>query len=356
MKVAIRVDGSSYIGMGHIVRSLALAAAAERAGHSVVFGSRFEQGVTRIQEQGYPLTRWNSGTPDGPGLEYEPAGDTEEVLHWLRKESPDALITDSYRVDAEYFKAVKPLVACHYYIDDVNRLTANVDGVVNGNIGAETWDYSRFGHRAKLLLGCRYNLIRPEFRNLEPFTVHEETKAVLITAGGGKPGPVLSFLARSLLEDYSLDRVKVVVIAQGQSADMLELEKYAAVEPRLILKYNVKHMVSVMQECDLAISAGGSTVYELSAVGVPRLIYVLADNQNRIASEMEKAGLAVNLGPIQQITTLGLLAEVKKRLIDYEWRKRTSMLGRQLVDGYGSDRVIDDIGNFLGNNEGGGKK
>ncbi|MCR5796546.1 MAG: hypothetical protein K6G63_01315 [Eubacterium sp.] len=34
-----------------------------------------------------------------------------------------------------------------------------------------------------------------------------------------------------------------------------------------------------MQKCDIAISAAGSTLYELCACGVPTITYTTADNQ-----------------------------------------------------------------------------
>ena len=67
MKVAIRVDGSSFIGMGHVVRSLALGSAFRRAGHEVVFFSRFEHGISRLREQGFVVQAFTAGLPDGPG-------------------------------------------------------------------------------------------------------------------------------------------------------------------------------------------------------------------------------------------------------------------------------------------------
>lgn len=40
-----------------------------------------------------------------------------------------------------------------------------------------------------------------------------------------------------------------------------------------------KKMSELMQQCDMAVSAAGSTLYELCACGMPTITYVLADNQ-----------------------------------------------------------------------------
>ena len=109
MKVAIRVDGSPYIGMGHIVRCLALGSAFRRSGHEVVYFSRFEPGISRLKNAGFAVQEVAAGLPDGPDKEYEPSGDGESVRSLLAGQGFHCLVTDSYRVDEAYFAAVRPV-------------------------------------------------------------------------------------------------------------------------------------------------------------------------------------------------------------------------------------------------------
>jgi len=50
-------------------------------------------------------------------------------------------------------------------------------------------------------------------------------------------------------------------------------------------------MAEVMRGCDIARTAGGSTVYELAALGIPSVIIVQAGNQERIAEYLDRNGL-----------------------------------------------------------------
>ena len=77
MNIAIRSDGSPFIGMGHVMRCLSLAAVLRQSGHNVEFISRFEPGLSRIREQGFAVQHVMAGLPDGAGKEFEPAQDTE---------------------------------------------------------------------------------------------------------------------------------------------------------------------------------------------------------------------------------------------------------------------------------------
>ena len=137
MNIAIRADGSPFIGMGHVMRCLSLAAALRQSGHDVEFFSRFEPGLSRIREQGFAVRQVAGGLPDGAGKEYEPAQDTDAVCKLLAGGCYDGLVTDSYRLDADYFRQVRRLVKASFYIDDLNRFPVTVDAVINGNINAD---------------------------------------------------------------------------------------------------------------------------------------------------------------------------------------------------------------------------
>ncbi|NLV76359.1 MAG: UDP-2,4-diacetamido-2,4,6-trideoxy-beta-L-altropyranose hydrolase, partial [Tissierellia bacterium] len=56
---------------------------------------------------------------------------------------------------------------------------------------------------------------------------------------------------------------------------MLENYKYNNVK----FYMNVKNMKNLMINNDLAISAGGNTLYELCACGIPTIAIIIADNQ-----------------------------------------------------------------------------
>ena len=63
-----------------------------------------------------------------------------------------------------------------------------------------------------------------------------------------------------------------------------------------VLHINEHNMSALMQKCDIAISAAGSTLYELCATGIPAITYTLADNQLIAAEQFDKQGIMLSAG------------------------------------------------------------
>ena len=105
-------------------------------------------------------------------------------------------------------------------------------------------------------------------------------------------------------------------------------------------------MASVMCECDLAVSACGSTTYELCAVGLPFVCYALADNQLPLAAYIDVNGPAPYAGDFRKhrAYTLSRIAEQVKRLAgDHAARAAQSIAQRKLVDGKGAAHIAAQV-------------
>jgi spore coat polysaccharide biosynthesis predicted glycosyltransferase SpsG len=117
----------------------------------------------------------------------------------------------------------------------------------------------------------------------------------------------------------------------------------------VIVHQNVQNMVELMTSCDIAVSAAGSTLYELCACGVPTLTYVLADNQLPGDEAFRKLDLMVSLGDVRKSEHLPeqIYQEICELNLDYEGRKAKAERMRKLVDGLGAERIADEIGKIF---------
>ena len=115
----------------------------------------------------------------------------------------------------------------------------------------------------------------------------------------------------------------------------------------IVVHENVKRMDELILSCDVAVSAAGSTLYELCATGTPTITYVLADNQIPAAKEFDARGIIKNCGDIRDMGNKALakclVDEVVSLAEDYNERKRISELMGTVVDGKGARRIVESV-------------
>jgi spore coat polysaccharide biosynthesis predicted glycosyltransferase SpsG len=109
---------------------------------------------------------------------------------------------------------------------------------------------------------------------------------------------------------------------------------------QIYLKRNVNKMSDLMAWADVAISAGGSTCWEIAYMGLPSIVIVAAENQQGIAEGLAQAGSVLNLGWFQDLTDNSLARELFSLLGDRTTRSALCKSGSELVDGSGAARLI----------------
>jgi spore coat polysaccharide biosynthesis predicted glycosyltransferase SpsG len=102
-------------------------------------------------------------------------------------------------------------------------------------------------------------------------------------------------------------------------------------------------MPGMMRWADVAISAGGSTCWELAFMGLPSLVIVVADNQRGIAAGLAEEGAAVSLGWHADLAPPDIARSVRSLADDAAARRRMTARGRRLVDGCGGDRLVREL-------------
>ena len=70
-----------------------------------------------------------------------------------------------------------------------------------------------------------------------------------------------------------------------------KLEQYASEQNNVVLHCDVKDMAGLMTACQLAVTAGGTTIYELSVLGVPFVCFSYAENQEGLTEWLESRKL-----------------------------------------------------------------
>lgn len=360
--IAFRADGGKNVGMGHIVRCLSLAEAFRRYGHQVYFFSKLDEGIKRAKQEKFLVVKLSSEEQEPKGFFYgDPAylnTEINEIISLLSKYQIDLLFIDSYNVSEQYFSNLKLHVRKLAYIDDVNKFPYPVDIVINGNITGEDFEYRKYDKKQVLLLGPRYNMIRPEFCNLPLRIIKEKVAEIMFTTGGADPYNVTEKLLSILLQNKLFDNIQINVLVGSGFTNCRDLINFKQNHGNVSLYSNsgLSHkypniefssVSALMLRSDMAISAGGSTLYELTACGTPALVIILADNQEAIVEKMDELGYVIKLGWHYQLNEDLVIGKLRGLINDYELRKEMSSKGQKLVDGYGTDRIVQSITRIL---------
>jgi spore coat polysaccharide biosynthesis predicted glycosyltransferase SpsG len=211
--------------------------------------------------------------------------------------------------------------------------------VLNQNIDAERLAYD-CDSDTELLLGTDYAMLRPEFQSWRGWQreIPEVARKVLVSMGGGDPDNVTLKVVQALRQTGISDLEARVVV--GPANPHLEaLRQATAHSTGIELLYDVTNMPELMAWADVAVSAGGSTCWELAFMGLPSVVLVLAQNQRGIAQGLDETGAAVNLGwhedtSVEQIKN-ALFQLMRAPAVLGEMSRR----GQELVDGDGVKRV-----------------
>lgn len=316
-------DGGMHCGMGHIVRSLSLAAALKDNGCNVQFLSRYQEGIDAIRRSGYFV--------------YEQEDIYSAILH----ASPHIIIVDTYNVSHEFFidlRKYAPIV----YIDDLYAFEYPVDVILNGNITGSDMGYRMVLNEQKHLLGMDYNLIRNEFKNIPMRIINDTVTHVMITTGASDPFNMTGRILNYILNDAFLKTLQYNIVIGPAFEHHKEILQFANNYENIHCFINTLKMSEIMLSSDIAISAGGSTLYELAACGTPTIAFIYAENQRKVVEKMADEYL-LNIGYYEEIDYHNLILCMKSIINNKTYRYNVSKKMQTLVDGKGAERAADKI-------------
>jgi UDP-2,4-diacetamido-2,4,6-trideoxy-beta-L-altropyranose hydrolase len=330
----IRADASEEIGTGHVMRCLALAQAWQEAGGEPCFAwaGRTPALEKRLEGEGVPFEHLDVA----PGSD----ADRQATLQLARRRGAGWVVVDGYHFDSAYQQGLRSDGARLLVLDDYGQAARYVaDLVLNQNLHASAELYAARESKTSLLLGPRYALLRREFwscpERRQPANV---ARLLLVSLGGADPENVTLMVLHAL---QKFPELEAVVLVGACNPHRESLEAAAQHAGRVRLEANVTNMPELMAWADLAVTAGGSTAWELARMGLPALMVVLADNQRAVARSCHDAGLARNLGWHADVSAEAIAAALASLMHDAGARGRMSAAGRELVDGQGARRVRD---------------
>jgi len=334
--LVIRADAGIRMGTGHVMRCLGLAQAWQDRGGHVAFA--IAACPAEIEE------RLRAERVDVVRLNVEPASeaDARATVDAAKVRESSWVVVDGYHFDARYHEAIKTLGMQLLVLDDFGTLEHYwADIVLNQDPIAEARLYDRRERYTRLLLGTQYTFLRREFRrHVRPSRqIPTVARRLLVTLGGSDPDNVTEKVIAAL-NGVNVDDLETIVLVGPGNPHGVRLHTAAASCGRMIrLLRNPPNIPELMAWCDLAVTAGGSTIWELAYSYVPCIVLLVAENQEPAMGLLHDRGACLRLGSGNLIAPADLSAAITELCHD---ATRRTALGAQLgatADGRGAERV-----------------
>lgn len=331
--IDVRCDGGVSIGMGHVMRCIALANILGDA-----FNIRFviQQSTINVKQ-----------AIRSAGFEYIEIPRTEDfhiestyIHQHLRPDS--VVILDGYNFQSSYQKAIKEHHHILIAIDDLHAWRQYADIVINhgGHINADSYSKEAY---TKLLLGYNYLLLRKEFYSITRRQSINTIEKVILSFGASDEYNLSLRFANWLLEHNP--SIKLHILASEINPHFNDLRDFAKSSTRVALHWDIpaNRVIEIMQDSQLLICPASTISLEGSSVGISILSGTTASNQINNCDTITKSGAALGLGNLNQCIKEDFL-----RAFDYLCNN-ADVLNKQLIaqakmiDGKSADRILSEL-------------
>lgn len=327
----IRADMNDAIATGHMMRCLSIADAASKLGNSTTFILADEQAVELIRERGHETIVLHS--------QWDNMSAELDTLHKIIEEFRiTVMLIDSYKVTRKYLSALSKLVKT-VYLDDLNVFCYPVHVLICYAIYWKKFCYRQNHRQTELLLGLSYVPLREAFCNCEKKVIKKEAENLLILSGGTDYFHILE----RILQRIEIKKYRSIVVICGNYYEEYEAfcSRYKSYE-QICFHKAVKNIEIYIKQADMAVSAGGTTLYELCAYGTPTVSYSFADNQIDNVREFQEEGIIEYAGDVRNTDIFENINRILNRYYhDSALREERSIRMQKLVDGKGAQRIAE---------------
>ncbi len=329
----MRVKGGPTIGMGHLSRAMAIADAARRRSDcAVLFLRNGDPAAAEV------LSR-NSFDSVVVGTSAGNSGSLDAILHEQAKHEKTACIIDSKEDLSGEMRLMEehgiPVLLLDNFTQARFRAFANIYPVAHFDFRSLDWQ----GYSGEVMGGTPWVPLAEGFVRMHP-TIRpvQERKTLLVTMGGADPNR-LTLKVVDALAGFRNDVVVRVVL--GFSCTFVEEVHKRNRERgnRFTMVERADNMHELMRDAGLAITALGTTIYELAFLGVPTMVISNYREDARDESALEKLECVMPLGFHANLSAEHIRDRAEAMWADEHRRNSMSQQGLRLIDGQGAERI-----------------
>ena len=313
--IILRADGNSTIGLGHVIRSLALAE---------MLVSEFE--CHFLIQDPMPYLEMEISKVCAKLIKLPTSTDFINEAHEIADKhltKEDVVVLDGYNFTTDYQSILRKRCTGLACIDDIHAYHFIADLVIN-HTGGLTADLYSVEPYTRLLLGLKYALLRKPFRSATyQHTVDErEENTLLIGMGGADPGNHTLETVKFIQHSNNSFKLNILLGAGYRFKSVLQdYLKSSELKYEIFESLNATDLVSLMAKTRMAILPPSTIAYEYLSIGGVLYLNVIADNQLDAYEYLMGEGLAF---PLESFPLKDPVA------VDYSLSKQKSLLdGKQ---------------------------
>ncbi|KXI27907.1 UDP-2,4-diacetamido-2,4,6-trideoxy-beta-L-altropyranose hydrolase [Paraglaciecola hydrolytica] len=338
-KVVFRVDASSSMGMGHLLRCLALAQALDQ--HPAVKAIIFVM-LAASKPFAKSRTDWVGDIVILPA-DLPQQAEPQWLSDFCQRQQVDVLALDGYQFDADYRQALSSIPSVFVLFDDMNNSgDLYCDLVINSASNADALEYQSTAPQASLCLGDKYRILRREFVQKDYCLPWAERDGLVVVMGGSDPFNVSLQILQTLEQHKFSHQIKLAT--GGAYAHHAELGAFLT-QTNLQVEHlqNCQQMAQLFGEAKLVISAAGGSQFELLACQSPALLVIVAANQRNATQAAAKQGWCQAIDYCAKPD----IAELAQRTLQL-WQQdllleQMFQTAGQYADTAGAERVVTEI-------------
>tara|TARA_B100000963_G_scaffold142632_1_gene124137 strand:- start:7177 stop:9201 length:2025 start_codon:yes stop_codon:yes gene_type:complete len=366
MTFIFRSDSAEFIGSGHIRRCLNIAKEIqERGSDSIFICNPYKGNINNeikknfkvlelpkmkisLKEKEFYKNNNNQLYKDWLGCnEEEDAINSLNLILKVKNIIIDWIIVDHYSLGEIWEKTIKNGLKNFnknskiLVIDDLFNRKHYCEILLNQNyftnINVEKYK-NILGINSHLLLGPHYALLGKDYFGINNLNKKRKGIKRILIYFGGVENSIHYKVIESICEEKFSEIIFDYIISK--SSKYYSYLKNIENNVENIYVHDIQEtLADFILRSDLFIGAGGSTSLERLCLGIPSITIVLADNQKEISE---------NLNNDKYINLIGNESSISHKIItkaidDFINKKCVLKDGKELVDGYGTKRVVNNL-------------
>jgi UDP-2,4-diacetamido-2,4,6-trideoxy-beta-L-altropyranose hydrolase len=300
MNVLFRCDGSVEVGMGHVVRCLALADFLKKnRKYSIYFAMRKSAiGINTVKES-YPVFESNERF-----FNYE-----DWLSGCIKLANANILIMDMRdgltRVELNRVKEKTQIKVITIDDPEDKRLEADLAFYPPvPQLKKTKWQ----GFNGELRIGWEYVILRKEFSQSFP-KPNNDIANIFICMGGTDATNMTEYVINTL-KDINKKFKAVVTVGSGYPYVQELRNTLNSLGYRYELHQNPDNLAAIMSKADFAIISFGQIAYELAALHIPAIYLCISDDHFESSKLFMNEGIGFSLGVFSKVKKYKLVGKV----------------------------------------------